>query len=327
MLEKSFPARQTITGKRIFVTGGAGFIGSALIGRLINHNQIVAFDNFSRDMLSSTLFAEHKNLTIINGDVRDMDALLQVMSGQQIIIHCAAIAGIDTVIKSPITTMDVNIAGSRNVLQAASEQEQCERVICFSTSEIFGRQAFGSMENHDAVIGAAGEARWSYAVSKLAEEHLAMAYWHEEGLPVTILRPFNIYGPGQVGEGAVKIFVDRALRGMDLEIHGDGNQIRSWCYIDDMIDALALTMNHPRACGESFNIGNISTVITVYGLANLVVRLLNSTSSIKFVQKEYVDIDLRIPSVCKAQNLLDFTSKINLEEGITRTAEYYKKIL
>ena len=314
-----------ISGKRIFVTGGAGFIGSTLIGRLVEDCEIVAYDNLARNSLKDRPFANHPNLTLVEGDVLNVDTLADAMDGSDIVVHCAAVAGIDTVIKSPVTTMRVNLIGSANVLEAATRLPRCNRVVCFSTSEVFGQRAFRSTETDCTVIGAVGEARWTYAVSKLAEEHFALAYHRELGLPTTVVRPFNVYGPGQVGESALHTFVRRALRDETIEIHGDGTQIRAWCYIDDMVDGALLTMTHPKAVGESFNIGNQKAVVTIYGLANTVVRVLGSKSTIEFTHKDYVDVELRIPSVQKARELLGFEAKVELEDGILRTAEYYRE--
>lgn len=313
-----------IEGKKIFITGGAGFIGSMLIGRLVENNQIVAFDNLARNSLKNKSFFEHPNLTLIQGNVLDFEQVNESIQGADIVVHCAAIAGIDTVIKKPVSTMRVNMIGSANVLEAAASLPKCDRVVCFSTSEVFGQQAFRSNEEDKTVLGSVGEARWTYAVSKLAEEHLAIAYHQEQGLPVTVLRPFNVYGPGQVGEGALRTFINRALKNEPLEIHGDGTQIRAWCYVDDMIDGVMLSVEHPNAVGESFNIGNQRAVVTIYGLANAVVRVLNSTSPIVFTRKDYADVELRIPAVGKARDVLGFEAKVDLDEGIERTAEYYR---
>jgi UDP-glucose 4-epimerase len=138
-----------------------------------------------------------------------------------------------------------------------------------------------------------------------------------------VVRPFNVYGPGQVGEGALRTFVLRALRNETIEIHGDGTQIRAWCYVDDMVDAVLLALEHPRAVGQSFNVGNSRAVTTIYGLANTVIRVLNSKSQISFIRKDYADVELRIPSVDKARELIGFEAKVDLEEGIRRTADYY----
>jgi UDP-glucose 4-epimerase len=308
----------------IFITGGAGFIGSALAERLVEHNQIVIYDDFSRDALTSKKFIDHKHLTIIKGDVLDYRALSEAMKGANLVVHCAGVAGVDTVIQSPTRTLNVNIVGSINVLKAACELDRCSRVVCFSTSEVFGQRAFGSQETDTTSIGAVGEARWIYAVSKLAEEHAAIAYWKEKKLPTTVVRPFNIYGPGQVGEGAIRVFIEQALRGETIYIHGDGTQIRAWCYVDDMVEGTLCMMSMPEAIGESFNIGNRRSVETIYGLANTIIRTLGSRSEVKFSGNQRADVELRIPSVEKAKALLQFEARVGLEEGILRTAAYYR---
>jgi UDP-glucose 4-epimerase len=314
-----------IAGKKIFVTGGGGFIGSSLIEPLIERNEIVVYDNFSRDSLQHRSYRGHSNLTVIEGDVLDFEAVREAIQGAALVVHCAAIAGIDTVIEKPVATMRVNMIGSANVLQAASELPGCERVVCFSTSEIFGQRAFRSDETDPAVLGQVGEARWTYAVSKLAEEHLAIAYHRERRLPTTVVRPFNIYGPGQIGEGALRTFIRRAIRNETIEIHGDGTQIRAWCYVDDMVEGTLIALEHPAAVGEAFNIGNQRAVVTIYGLASAVVRVLQSKSEIVFTRKDYADVELRIPSVDKARRLIGFEAKVDLEDGIRRTAEYYRR--
>jgi UDP-glucose 4-epimerase len=317
----------TLTNKQIFITGGAGFIGSTLVGRLIEKNRITIYDDFRRDSLSSKPYSSHPHLRIVKGDVLDYSRLKTAMAGAHIVIHCAAIAGIDTVIKKPTETMRVNMIGTANVLEAARTLPELERLVDFSTSEVFGQSAFRAEENQITHIGAVGEARWTYAVSKLAGEHLAKAYHDEFSIPTVTLRPFNIYGPGQVGEGAIKVFIERALQNEEIYIHGDGNQIRAWCYIDDFIDGLLLAMTHPKAIGESLNIGNARAVVTIYGLAQTVVRVLGSRSNIIFTRKDYADVELRVPSVDKAKQLLGFEARIDLEEGIRRTAEYFRGLM
>ena len=314
-----------IEGKTVFITGSAGFIGSTLIRPLIESNRVVVYDNFTRDSLSNTAYRDHRNLKVIEGDVLDADKVRRAMVGSAIIVHCAAIAGIDTVVKSPVQTMRVNMVGSANVLAGAATLDSCDRLVCFSTSEVFGQQTFRSDESDSTNIGTVGEARWTYAVSKLAEEHLAIAYHREKGLPTVVVRPFNIYGPGQTGEGALRTFVLQAIRDETIEIHGDGTQIRAWCYVDDMVEGVLTAMEHPSAVGETFNIGNQRAVVTIYGLASAVIRVLDSASSIVFTRKDYVDVELRVPLVRKAEELLGFVAKIDLDEGIRRTADYYRR--
>jgi len=306
------------------LTGGAGFIGSNLIERLIEDNEVVVYDTFERNAIQEKAFYGHRNLTLVEGDVLDGTKLREAMAGSQVVVHLAAVAGIDTVLKSPTRTMRVNMLGSANVLDAARQMAGCQRVLCFSTSEVFGTHAFRSEETDRTVLGAVGEARWTYAVSKLAEEHLAHAYFQEFGLPTVVVRPFNVYGPGQVGEGAIHTFVKKALRNEDIEIHGDGTQIRAWCYVDDVVNGLMLCLQRKEAVGQSFNIGNSRAVVTIYGLANAIVRVLASRSAIRFLKKSYADVELRIPHVEKARQLLGFEAVVDLEEGIAKTADWYR---
>lgn len=316
----------SIKGKSIFITGGAGFIANCLIKNLIDENQITVYDNFHRDTLTSSDVGKHSNLKIIKGDVLDQELLNQSMKGTDIVVHAAGIAGIDTVIKDPVRTMRVNMIGTACALQAAQVNNIKDRFIDFSTSEVFGSMAFKSSETDQTVSGSAGEARWVYAVSKLAGEHMAHAYFKQYQLPVVTVRPFNVYGPGQTGEGAIQIFIKRALKGEDISIYGDGNQIRAWCYVDDFVDCLMQCIENPKAIGESFNVGNARAVITTLGLAQTVCRVLNSKSKIEFKPALSADIELRIPSVEKTSELLGFKAKVDLEEGILLTAEYFRNL-
>ncbi|MBS1646321.1 MAG: NAD-dependent epimerase/dehydratase family protein [Bacteroidetes bacterium] len=316
-----------ITNKTIFITGGAGFIANTIIGRLVEKNKIIVYDNFHRDTLSNSAYAKHPNIKIVKGDVLDLPALTLAMAGADLVIHAAGIAGIDTVIKDPVKTMRVNMMGTANALEAACVNKINERFIDFSTSEIFGSYAFKSSEEDNTVAGSAGEARWTYAVSKLAGEHLAHAYFKQYKLPAVTVRPFNVYGPGQTGEGAIQIFIKKALKNEDIIINGDGNQIRAWCYVDDFVDCIMLALEKKEAIGESFNIGNARAVTTILGLAETVLRVLKSNSKIIFKEALSADIELRIPSVEKARKLLDFKAKVDLEEGIKATATWIKNSL
>ena len=316
-----------IRGARVFLSGGAGFIGSTLVGRLVDDNEVVVYDSFKRDSLSGKPFTDHPNLTRIRGDVLDRRALARAMDGAEVAVHLAAVAGVDTVLQSPTTTMSVNLLGTWNFLAAAHALPGCARVVTFSTSEVFGTYAYRASESDTVTTGAVGEARWTYAVSKLAGEHMTWAYHKEFGVPAAIVRPFNVYGPGQVGEGAIHVFVKRALRGDDLQIHGDGDQIRSWTYIDDMIDGILLVMERPEAVGQSFNIGNPRGTITINGLAELVLAVTGAPSKIVHVPRPGVDVELRIPSIEKARSLLGFHPRVDLRDGIERTVGWYRGLM
>ena len=313
-------------GKRIFITGGAGFIGSSLARRLVDQGaDIVLFDNLHRNALQRTDLLESPSIQLIQGDVMDREGLKSAMAGADYVIHMASIAGVDTVMRIPVRTMEVSLMGTYNVLNIAQEMTGIERIIDFSTSEVFGRFAFRVTEGDATQLGAVGEARWTYAVSKLATEHLAYCYHKEHQLPTVAIRPFNIYGPNQVGEGAVHHFILRALRGEPLTIHNDGSQIRSWCYIDDILDGIILAMTKPKAIGQSFNIGNPRSTVTIHQLAREIVRLSGSDSAIEFVPWDFPDVEIRIPSIDKGRELLGFEPRVDLEEGLLKTIDWYRK--
>ena len=313
-----------IQGKTIFITGGAGFIASTLIARLAAENRIVVFDNYTRNTLKSTPFDSHPNVTQVQGDVLDFDRMKESMRGSQIVVHAAAIAGIDSTLRNPVTTMRVNMLGTANALQAAHEVGGIERFLEFSTSEVFGSQAFKVDEASQTVTGAVGEARWTYAVSKLAGEHLTHAYYKQYGLPDVTVRPFNVYGPGQTGEGALSIFIRKALKDEDLLIFGDGTQIRAWCFVDDMVECVRLCLEHPNAVGQSYNVGNPRSAVTIFDLAQRVKRLTGCPGEIVFAPLEYVDVELRIPNVEKAREDIGFDAKVELDDGLERTIAWYR---
>jgi nucleoside-diphosphate-sugar epimerase len=311
-------------GKSILLTGGAGFIGSQIARRLVGENRIVIYDNLHRNALRFTDLVSNPNVEMIEGDVLDRDRLMAITRECEIVIHLAAIAGVDTVMEMPTKTMKVNLLGSLNVLDAAVEAK-VSKFIDFSTSEVFGSQVYMAEEHNATTLGVVGESRWTYAVSKLAAEHLVHSYHREYDLATVTIRPFNVYGPQQVGIGAIHTFVVDAIKGRDLVIHGDGNQIRAWCYVDDMVDGVILCLEKDEAVGHVFNIGNPRATVTVANLAQLIRRLCNSDSKIVYGYKDYVDIELRIPSIKKAQTLLGYWPKVDLEEGLVRTIEWYRE--
>jgi UDP-glucose 4-epimerase len=314
-----------LQGKRIIITGGAGFIATTLAKELVDANEIVAIDNLHRDALSGTDLAEHSNFHFHQGDVLDGDQLTELARGATHFVHCAAIAGVETVLESPVRTMRVNVIGTYNALEAAvATIDTLERFVDFSTSEVFGTHAYNVNEAHVTTIGSVGEARWTYAVSKLAGEHMTHAYHDELGLPTVTVRPFNVFGPGQIGGGAIRAFIEAALAGDDLIVRGDGSQIRAWCYVDDMVHAVLLSLERPEAIGQSFNIGNARSAVTIYDLAQRIKRIAGGEGEIRFEPLNYVDVELRIPNVGKAREQLGFEAQVELDEGLERTIAWYK---
>ncbi len=315
-----------LTGAHILLTGGAGFIGSHLTERLAKGagNRIRILDTFRRDALRPAGLDKLPNVELIEGDVMDAEAVKRAVEGTTHVVHLASIAGVDTVMKMPALTMRISLIGTANVLDAALANGGCQRFIDFSTSEVFGRYAYHVTEFDVTTLGAVGEARWTYAVAKLATEHLAMTYQRQHGFPACSIRPFNIYGPRQVGEGAVHHFIVRALEGKPLNVHNDGSQIRAWCYVDDIIDAVERLLTDDRAVGHSFNIGNPRSTVTIYNLAREIIRLSSSSSHIEQVKWDHPDVELRVPAVGKAKELLDWSAKVDLEEGLLRTIYWYR---
>jgi UDP-glucuronate decarboxylase len=284
---------------RYLITGGSGFIGSHLAKRLSRFNDVYLMD-------------------LPNGDVRYSEVVNEIFGRIKPthVIHLASIAGVDNVISRPVETMEVALLGTYNVL-CASRDHNVERFIDFSTSEVFGSYAYKSGEEESTSIGKVGEARWTYAVSKLACEHLAHSFYKEFGLPTCAIRPFNIFGPGQKGQGAVHQFIQDMIDSKPLTVKG-GDQIRSWCYIDDLIAGTLLCLDKEEAVGHTFNIGNPLNTCTIYQLAKMI------SDNVVVVPKDEVDVELRIPSIGKAQKLLGFEPKVDLEEGLRRTIEWYR---
>lgn len=314
-----------IKNRKIFITGGCGFIGSAIIQRLAPYNELIIYDNGRRNALKFFLIREHKNIRIIRGDILDAELLKNSIKGCDTVIHLAAMAGVSSYYTHPIKTMEVNFLGTYNILNAVKDNNELKLFINFSTSEVYGPYAEKVNENQLTSQGSLQDLRWTYSVSKLAAEHLVFAFGKEYKLPVISLRPFNIYGPGQIGEGAIQIFINKALKNEELCITGTGNQIRAWCYVDDLIDALISCMEKKEAIGHTFNIGNSGVAISIYDLAKEIIKATKSTSSLKFVPHQGTDIQVRIPDISKAQRMLDYSPKVDLTKGLSLTIDWFKK--
>ncbi len=314
-----------IQDKSVLITGGAGFIGAALAERLIDHNRVRVLDlGFEGSSLSFSRAWGHPNVTLLEGDILDKDRISEAVEGVDIVVHLAAVVGVKNVLQRGRDTIEINFIGTSNLLRALEHRRDLGRVVYFSTSEVFGMNSFRAGEETAASIGPVSEARWTYSIAKLAGEHLVHTYHRELGMPTAIVRPFNVFGPLRLGDHAMLRFILAALRGDDLEVHGDGTQIRSWCYIDDFVDGLLKVMSVPAAAGETFNIGNPRNTLTIYELAKRVIRLLDSPSKIQFQEIDFSDIDVRVPRMRKAAELLGFRPQVELDEAILKTAAWYR---
>jgi len=315
-----------ISGKRVLITGGAGFIGSYLVEGLLPGNDVIVYDNMHRNALQYTQCLEHPNLTVIEGDVLDAGRLSKSMTGVDVCIHAAAIAGIYSVGESVLRTLNVNLLGTINALEAAVAN-RVGKVVEFSTSEVYGPFVYRGSEADRLSLGPTGEKRWAYALSKLASEHFADAYTAQYGLPTVSIRPFNVYGPRQVGDGAIRQMILRALRGEDIVVYNDGTQVRSWCFVQDFVDGLFLTLEAQLEGHCTFNLGNPQATVTVLGLAETILRLTGSRSRILFQPHPGPEVELRVPDVAKARSQLGFETRVGLEEGLRCSIEWYRKHL
>jgi UDP-glucose 4-epimerase len=315
-----------IGGRKLFITGGAGFIASHLIERLLDQHRITIYDNLHRNAVRFTNLARHPNLTFIQGDVLDAEKLAAAMTGSDVCVHAAAIAGIYSVAQKPTLTMKVNFLGAYHALEGAV-RNGVRRFLDFSTSEVYGPFVYRGKESDETTLGKVGEKRWVYAVSKLASEHFAHCYHEEHGLAVTSVRPFNVYGPRQIGEGAIQQMVRQALRNEDITVFNDGTQIRSWCYVGDFVDGLVQALSREGAENEVFNLGNPLATITVLGLAQTIVRMTGSRSRIVFRPHPGPEVEMRVPDISKARELLGYDPKVGLEEGLGRCIEWYREHL
>jgi nucleoside-diphosphate-sugar epimerase len=308
------------TRPRYVITGGAGFIGSHIAERLAGSADLVLFDSLRRNSLASTELATLPNVELLEGDIRDRDAVLDVVRGADGVMHLAAIAGVSSYYNEPELTLRVNIEGTANVVDAVVAAG-VGRLLYLSTSEVHGPEAHDVDEESPCAIGPSSERRWVYATSKLAGEHLVLRGGETHGFAATVLRPFNIYGPRQTGEGAIRNFCLAATKGESLVVYGDGSAVRAWCYVDDFVDAVLLALGAPAAAGQVFNIGNPSATVDTNGLARLVASLVPSAD----VDSEDVpraEVAYRTPVIAKARELLGFEPAVSLEEGLERTLEW-----
>jgi nucleoside-diphosphate-sugar epimerase len=314
-----------ISGSKVFISGGAGFIGTHLASRLADRNAVVLFDNLHNSAGNKAPVLRHRNVRLAAGDVRDIAAIRAALDPDvEYVVHAAAIAGVDTVIADPLRVLEVNVKGTFNVAEAAQALRGLKRFVDFSTSEVFGDHAYDVAEREIRPILTVGEARWTYAMSKLVGEFVVHAHSVQGRMPAVTLRPFNVYGPNQAGVGAVHNFVRRALAGDALVVHGEGAQIRAWCYVEDFVDGALAAMSSEAAIGRTYNIGDPRSTVTVLALARMIAALAGSFSPIVLRPVDYPDIGVRVPNIAAARRDLGYEPRVELEEGLRRTIDWYR---
>jgi UDP-glucose 4-epimerase len=321
---------------RIAVTGVAGFLGSNLLDRLLDEGHaVVGVDNLAMGRqrnISHRL--EHPGFEFIEGDVTRAEVMDRLPGDVDLVVHLAAF-------KIPrygnaIDTLTINYEGTRRALDYA--RRTGAKCVLASTSDVYGRNPAVpfSEAGSDSVIGSSKSARWSYAVSKLFDEHLAFAYQEAYGFPVTLLRFFGSYGPRQHLSwwgGPQSVFIDQILAGEPVTIHGDGSQTRTFTYVDDTIECMYRSIVDEAADGEVFNIGS-NAEISILELARLIGRLIDDTREVaiefvpyaSFTGKPYEDVMRRVPDTTFAAEQLGFVAQVPLEEGLRRTIAWQREV-
>jgi nucleoside-diphosphate-sugar epimerase len=313
-----------IVGKRILITGGAGFIGTHVAERLAERNQVTLLDIDLGNVLPYSPLTADDHVRKIHGDVRDPEVMEEEVANCQIVLHFASILGVREVIERARDTIDTIVLGTRNALEAARKRSTIERMVYISTSEVYGNIT-DAREGMPASVGTDNDGRLCYASAKLMGEHLVWAYHRDFGLPTVIIRPFNIYGPRRKAGHAVGLFIIKALAGKDVTLHGDGSQLRSWCYIDDFSNGIIACLEKDAAIGEDFNLGNARTAATIYDLAERTIRLVGSSSRIVTTPHTFTDIGVRAPNSLKAWTRLGYAPQYGMDAGLRPTIEWYRK--
>ena len=311
---------------RVFITGGAGFIGSHLADHYVNAGeQVTVLDNFSTGAKANIAHLDGK-VTIIEGDIRNVELIDQLTKDSDLVLHMAAALGVNTILESPLESMSTNITGSEVVLNAAAKHNK--RIIIASTSEIYGKNTKQPLtETDDRVDGAPQKIRWTYSDAKAIEEALAFALHQEKSLPVTTVRLFNTVGPRQTGRYGMVVprFVQAALKNEPLTIYGDGTQSRVFCHVQDAVHAIVTMAANDSTIGDVYNVGGTGEV-TIKQLAEQVLTLTGSKSAITYTPYSdaypagFEDIQRRVPDISKVAKAIGWAPTKNLAQIISDIA-------
>ena len=321
---------------KVFVTGGAGFIGSHLAQAYLEQgDEVYVIDDLSTGSLENILpfsqddrfkgrFFFH-NDTILNHDI-----MLELIGTCDVVFHLAAAVGVRYILENPLESIRINIQGTERVLELCAKFKK--KVLITSSSEVYGKHVHAPLvETDNIVYGPSSKFRWSYAASKLMDEFTALAYYRTHGLETIITRLFNTVGPRQTGAYGMVLprFVSQALQNLPLTVYGDGKQSRTFTYVKDVVEALMGLMAHEKAAGEVYNVGGIEE-ITIMDLAQKIIAATGSASTIQIIpyeeafEKDFEDMQRRVPSIEKINKLIDFEPETRLEEIIQHVVDYMK---
>lgn len=315
---------------RALVTGGAGFIGSHLVERLLHMgHEVAVVDNLSTGSLKNIrAIINDPRLRFVYDNVRNSETMHILTEQCDVVFHLAAAVGVQLIVDEPVHTIETNIHGTEVVLGIANKFRK--KVLIASTSEVYGKsEAVPFREDDDSVLGSTRFSRWSYACSKAIDEFLGLAYYQQYGLPIVIVRLFNTVGPRQTGQYGMVMprFVERALKQQPLQIYGTGQQSRCFCHVSDAVDGIIGLMNCPEASGRVYNIGSAEE-ITIEALADKIIEMTGSKSRKEFVPYERVygkpfdDMMRRVPCLKRIEEMIGFEPKMSLEKTIQSVIDY-----
>ncbi len=324
-----------MSGLRYLVTGGAGFIGSHLVDRLMaSGGQVTVLDDLSTGNAENVRGHQgHPRFRLVVDSVLNESVVDRLTRDADVVLHLAAAVGVKYVLEHPLHSLRVNVRGTENVLEAA-DKHRCRRVVLFSTSEIYGKSpAVPFREDADRLLGPTTVHRWSYSVAKAIDENLALAYHEERDMPVVIVRAFNTCGPRQRGRYGMVVpgFVDQAIRHEPITVYGDGTQTRCFCHVDDVADAVEALLGCEEAVGEIFNVGS-SEEVSIIQLARRVREITESRSEIVLVpyaeayEPGFEDMSRRIPDLRKIREFVGYTPRRTLDDILHAVIEHRREL-
>ena len=313
---------------RVFITGGAGFIGSHLADHYVAAgDQVTILDNFSTGSKTNIAHLDGK-ITTVDGDIRNVDLVESLTKDADLVLHMAAALGVNTILESPLESMSTNITGSEVVLNAAAKHNK--RIIIASTSEIYGKNPRQPLsETDDRVVGAPQKIRWTYSDAKAIEEAMAFALHQEKNLPVTTVRLFNTVGQRQTGRYGMVVprFVHAALKNEPITIYGDGTQSRVFCHVLDAVSAIATIAATDSTIGDVYNVGG-SGEVTIKQLAEQILTVTESKSEITYTPYSdaypagFEDIQRRVPDLSKVKNAIGWAPTKDLKQIVSDIAAH-----
>jgi UDP-glucose 4-epimerase len=317
---------------RYLITGGAGFIGSHLSDALIARGEeVFVLDDLSTGSVENIRHLKsNSRFHYIFDSIMNKHLLAELVDDSDVIFHLAAAVGVRLIVESPVRTIETNVHGTQNVLEAASKKKKL--VFAASTSEVYGKSdKVPFHEDADLVLGPTSKGRWSYAASKALDEFMALSFWKEKKLPVVIARFFNTVGPRQTGRYGMVLpnFVRQALAGEPITVYGTGQQSRCFCDVRDCVEAVLRLVGSGKAIGEVVNIGSTEEV-SITALAQLVKQRTKSNSPIVSIPYDqayepgFEDMPRRVPALEKLEAFTAFRPSVPLDDIVDGVIGYFR---